>query len=85
MPLSPVVKAAVQSIATLYSTAIAAMSTDAAALVAKNGASNPPPNTSVKALTADLIALLGTRLRAAFPKADTAASDSASPDDTETP
>jgi hypothetical protein len=85
IPLNPIVQAAAESIATLYSTTIAAMSVDASTLVTKNGASNPPPNKSVKALTADMIALLGTRLRAVFPKVDTGTSESASPDDTETP
>jgi ABC-type taurine transport system substrate-binding protein len=71
IPLDPVVKAAEQSIAAMYSVIIEAMNKDAAALLTKNGASNPPPDDSVKTLTADMISLLGTRLLATLQKADT--------------
>lgn len=85
IPLSPVVKAAAQSITSFYSAAIEAMSSDVTALVTKNGASNPPPAKGVKALTTDMITLLGARLRTAFPKTCSGSNKSASPDDTETP
>jgi len=83
IPLAPVVKAAEQSIAKLYDAAVEAMSADAAALLAKNGASNPPPAKDLKTLTADMIARLEANLRTVFPKADTKADEP--PSDPEKP
>lgn len=70
IPLSPVVKAAEQSIADMYSAAIDAMKDDTVALITKNGASHPPANDSVKSLTAELIKLMGSCLKKLQPRDD---------------
>jgi hypothetical protein len=76
----PVVKAAEEAIAGMFGTAIEAMGKDAKALLDKNGAANPPPAVAVKALTGEMIALWGAKLRAMFPKGKDAA-----PGETEKP
>jgi hypothetical protein len=83
IPQDPVVKVAEQAIAEMFSAATGAMSKDATALLARNGAANPPPDMGVKALTAEMIALLGASLRAVLAKAGPG--KSAKPDDTEKP
>jgi hypothetical protein len=69
LPRDPVVKAAEQAIAGMFTAAVEAMSKDAENLLARNGAATPPPAKGVKALTDEMIALLGAKLRAMFPKA----------------
>lgn len=70
IPLSPIVKAAEQSIADMYSAAIDAMKDDSVALISKNGASHPPANDSVKSLTAELIKMMGSCLKKLQPRGD---------------
>jgi hypothetical protein len=69
LPRDPIVQATEQAIAAMFTAAVEAMSKDATALLDKNGAASPPPATGLKALTGEMIAQLGDRLRAMFPKA----------------
>jgi hypothetical protein len=83
IPRDPIVEATEQAIAGMLGTAVEAMSKDAKALLDRNGASNPPPAIAVKALTGEMIALLGAKLRAMFPK--TGSGKDAAPGGTQKP